>query len=208
MIAKSPFLVYLEFISPLLSEKVIDSLGVTTPDLDPKGTPIQMTRHHKPSEALIFERLSIIIPEVEKYYGIEYRGTEEMLFEWFPQGSHGDLRSENSNYLRKKWVRTKDRDISAILFLSDYNDNIPFESDYEVYGGKLEFSQHRFSFNPSRGTLVFFPSGPHFINATSLVQAGDLYQVRIHMAANMPYLYDPKKFPGDYKVWFKGDIAN
>lgn len=207
MIARPPFLIYSEFISLLLSEKIINDLGATAPDLDPKGVPIQMTRHHKPSEEIIFERLSIIIPEIEKYFGIEYRGTEEMMFEWFPQGSRGDLRSENSNFLRKKWVRTKDRDISAILFLSDYNDKIPFESDYEVCGGKLEFSQHKFSFNPNRGTLVIFPSVPHFINATSLVEAGDLYQVRIHMAAKMPYLYNPKNFPGDYTVWFKGNIA-
>lgn len=207
MITKSPFLVYRLFISPLLTEEIIDSLDVNTPDIDKKGNPLRLTRHHDKSEKILFDRLQVIIPEIEKHYGIHYRGTEHLMFEWYPQGSRGELRSENSDYLRKKWVRTKDRDISAVLFLSDYNDKVPFESEFEVYGGKLEFPQHQFSFNPNRGTLIIFPSVPHFINATSTILAGDLFQVRIHTAASVPFLYDPKKFPGDFREWFKGDIG-
>ena len=88
------------------------------------------------------------------------------------------------------------------MFLSDYSENYPFDSDYEVYGGKLEFPQHDFGFNPERGTLIMYPSGPHFINAFSEVLAGDLFAARFHFGTHMPFLYNPEEFPGDYTNWF------
>lgn len=127
-----------------------------------------------------------------------------MNFEWFPEESKGDFICENSEYLRHKWLRTRQRDLTGIIFLSDYQESLPFEQDYEVYGGKLEFVQHHFSFQPKRGTLIIFPSDPHFINITSKIIAGDLFQVRFHIAATQSYLYNPTVFPGDYSSWFKG----
>ena len=47
-----------------------------------------------------------------------------------------------------------------------------------------------------------FPSSPHFINATTDVTYGDLFQARFHISAQAPYLYDPKEFPGTYTDWF------
>ena len=127
---------------------------------------------------------------------------ERVQFEWYPQGSVGEAHAENSNFLRGKWLRTKQRDLTAVLFLSDYQDADTLEEEFEVYGGKLEFPQHKFGFNPMRGTLVVFPSDPHFINITSGVFVGDLFQARIQLAAQVPYLYQPQDFPGNYTMWF------
>lgn len=138
-----------------------------------------------------------------EHYGIEYKGTEPIKFEWYPPGASKPLHAENSEFIKEKWLRVRACDLTAVLFLSDYQNSPAFDQEYEVYGGKLEFPQHQFGFNPNRGTLVVFPSAPHFINQSTTVLAGDLYQARINIVAKAPYLYDPTKFPGNYTVWFK-----
>jgi len=104
-------------------------------------------------------------------------------------------------------VRTRDRDITAILFLTDYSKSAAFDALYEAYGGKLEFPNHGFGFNPERGTLVIFPATPHFINASSPVLVGDLFQVRINIATKRPFLYQPSEFPGNFLSWFPNHIG-
>lgn len=199
---KSPFFIIRDFLSPLMCEKIIDDLNFSVADVNKEYKSIKMQKTHEPSQAMVFERIEQIIPTLEPYYTFIYKGTEPMNFEWFPQESAGDFVCENSNFLRKKWVRTKINDFTGILFLSDFQETIPFDSEYEVYGGKLEFPQHGFGFNPQRGVIVFFPSDPHFINITTPILQGDLFQVRIHLTAEVPYIYNPGNFPGDYTKWF------
>jgi hypothetical protein len=107
--------------------------------------------------------------------------------------------------INEKWERSNNNDFAAILFLNEYNDNPAFDSDFEVYGGQLEFLTHGFSFNPRRGTLIIFPGAPNFINNTATVTVGELNQIRIHFAAHELFVYDMNKFLGNYKVWFKGE---
>jgi hypothetical protein len=200
---KSPFYVVEEFVSPLACEELIDLCNFTVPDTNKDGYEVKTSKTSEAAEMLIYERLQMLMPELQGHYGFKYRGTERVSFEWFPEGSQGQFQSENSEFVRGKWLRTRARDFSAILFLSDYQEQTPFEQEFEVYGGKLEFVQHKFGFNPKRGTLIVFPSDPHFINITTPVFAGDLYQARIHFAAQAPYLYNPAGFPGNYTMWFK-----
>ena len=202
MAAKSPFLIKQEFISPLLCEDIVDDLNLTTPDVDRAGFPIKTIRMHDRSEEILFERLQLIVEEIEEYYDIQYHGTEEMVFEWYDEGCKGYVpHCESSTYVNSKWVRGRNRDVSGVLFLSDYQEKVPFDSDFEVYGGKLEFPQHHFGFNPQRGTLIMFPSDPHFLNNTTQIYVGELHQVRFHIAAKQPFLYDPQKFQGNFAVW-------
>lgn len=202
MSPKSPFMVVEDFISPLLCEQIIDNLDLLFPDVNEDGNPIRKYVHNEASEIIVYDKLRTLVPQIEQYYGIKYKGTEAMSFEWFPELSQGDSHCENSRYLRKKWLRTENRDISGVLFLCDFQPTTPFDRDFEVYGGVLEFPQWGFGFNPRRGTLILYPSDPHFINATTPIRAGELYQVRLHIAADKPFLFDPKLFPGDYRTWF------
>lgn len=185
-----------------MCEKILDLVNFTTTDKDPAGRPIPMVRSCELAEEALFSKLSEARSDIFKHYGIEYRGTERMQFHWFPANTKGELGCENSEYVRKQWLRVRNRDLTAVLFLSDYQDKLPFDGDYEVYGGKLEFPQWKFGFNPERGTLVVFPSVPHFINAVSPVLAGDLFLVKIHMASKQIFLFDPKQYPGDLNSWF------
>lgn len=202
MAVKSPFYVVPEFISPLLCEEIIDMCNFSYPDMDKDGHYVATHRTSDLAENVLYERLQLLLPELQAYYQILYKGTERIQFEWFPEEAKGDFICENSNHVRGKWLRTKQRDLTGILFLSDYQDTIPFDNEFEVYGGKLEFVQHHFGFNPQRGTLIVFPSCPHFINITTPVLFGDLYQARIQIAAHTPYLYTPELFPGNYTTWF------
>jgi len=201
---KSPFYVVQNFLSPLLCEQIADDLNFIFPDKNPDGTPIKSMRSHERSEEIIFQHLQRQIPKIEEHYSIDYKGTTTMMFEWYPQGCEGEKpHCENSDYSGKTWVRCRNRDLTGIVFFCDYQDEIPFDGDFEVYGGKVEFPQHRFGFNPQRCTLVIFPSDPHFVNGTTPIRAGDLLQVRFHIVANEPFLYDPQEFPGDYTKWFE-----
>lgn len=200
----SPFYILQDFLSPLLCEQVVDDLNFIYPNKNADGQPIKFIRSHERSEDIIFQHLLPHISNIEKHYNIQYRGTTPMSFEWYPQGAEAESpRCENSEYIKKQWVRTRDRDLTGILFFSDYQDQVPFDGDFEVYGSKIEFFQHRFGFNPQRGTLILFPSDPHFLNAATSVNAGDSFQVRFHIAANTPFMYNPSDFPGDYTTWFE-----
>lgn len=209
MQSRSPFRVYQDFISPLFCEEIIDDLNFTVPDYDNSNRPILTTKKHEGAEKVVYEKFLQILPEITTYYGVEHKGTERPRFEWYPQGcNQSPPVCENSNRIgdKKQWARMRDRDFTFVLFLSDYNNKAPIDPDFEVYGGKLEFPQHQFGFNPERGTLICYPSGPHFANVTSAVQAGNLFQCRFHIACKTPYIYRPKEFPGDYRSWFI-DIA-
>ncbi|MGZ8924414.1 MAG: hypothetical protein ACXW2E_00890 [Nitrososphaeraceae archaeon] len=200
---KSPFYIVEDFISPLHCEELIEICDFTVPDSDVDGKYVKTMKSSEQAESMIYERLQQLIPKIQEYYSIQYKGTESMVFEWFPEGAGGEIGAENSVFLRGKWLRTKHRDFTGILFLCDHQDSPSFEQEFEVYGGKLEFPQHAFGFNPQRGTLVIFPSDPHFINVTARVFVSDLFQVRIQIAAKEPYIYDPQQFPGNYTSWFK-----
>lgn len=199
----SPYFVVKDFISPLTCENIVDNCEYTVPDTGADGYPVPNIRLNEKSEGLIYTKLRQYIPMIEDHYGIVYKGTERIAFEWMSAGcSHTKMKSENSERLKDKWVKLYPRDLTAVLFLCDYNDTPAFDSEFEVYGGKLEFPSHNFGFNPQRGTLVMFPSGPHFINCTAGVEFGDLYQARIQISALEPWQYDPTKFPGNLSTWF------
>jgi hypothetical protein len=200
--AKSPFYVVPDFISPLMCEDIVDALELTVPNTDKDGKEVATIKTSEIAEQIIYERMLQLIPDLEKYYNVLYKGMERVQFEWLPPESVGEMHCENSNFLRGKWLRTKQRDLSAILFLCDYQDTSQFEQEFEVYGGKLEFPQHKFGFNPTKGTLIVFPSDPHFINISTAVIVGDLYQARIQLAAQSPYIYQPVNFRGNYLSWF------
>ena len=202
-IAKSPFMVFQDFISPLQCEEIISDLGFNEPDTDKDGYPIKMSRHSEKHEEDLYHRFQVIADRVFNHYGCEYRATEKMQFEYLAEGVKTEPECANSQYLRKKWVKTRDRDIVGFLFLSDYCDNEYFDGMHEVYGGKLEFPQHAFGFEPERGTLILCPADPHFIYANAPVIVGDLFQVKLNFAAKEHLIYQPADFPGVYTTWFK-----
>jgi len=201
-LTKSPFLVIEEFISPLRCEDVVDECEFFVPDVDIHGAPVPSHRTCEVAQTILYHRLMATIPTIEQYFGVVYRGLEAMDFEWFPTGSTGKPRCENGSFVNGKWRKVNTRDLTGVLFLSDYQSTIPFEDEFEVYGGKLEFPQHQFSFNPQRGTLVLFPSHPHFINAVPRIFVGEAFQVRIQMVTDVPFEYDPRQFPGGFASWF------
>ncbi len=198
---KSPFLVYQNFVSPLLCETIIDAMNVTVPDTDKQGRAIPSIRHNERSEQIVFERIEPILHEIEEHYNVEYRGTEIPFFEWYIEDIDDPFKCGSSEYLREKWVRVRDRDLTGVIFLTDHQDQIPFDQDFEVMGGKLEFPQHGFGFNPERGTMIVFPAGPHFLHHTARIKAGDLFQVKFHIATQRPFLYQPDDFPGTFEQW-------
>lgn len=201
---KSPFLVIQRFISPLTCERIVECL--------PRYQPSDVSTDDHADKKVTFNELGMQylqlpilenIPKIESHFNVHYKNLDDTYIEWFKPGTIDKLKCDNSSYIARKWVRNLNRDFSGVIFLNDYNNSVPFDNSYEVYGGKLEFPQHGFSFQPQRGTLIVYPSGPHFINFNSEIKFGDLFQVRFFIETQMVYLHTPGDFPGDYTEWFK-----
>ena len=201
---KSPFFLVDEFISPLMCEDIIFRLNHIYPDVDLNDVPLKSIKYNALTEIRILPMLEELIPELENYFEFEYEGILPFKFEWFVEGFKVQPPScESYTYTKTGWMRIKDIGFTGVIFLNDSNSNPPFDNDFEVYGGKLEFTNHQFGFNPKRGLLVVYPEAPNFINTTAPVKAGELNQIRFHIVPTIPYKYDMKHFPGNYKVWFK-----
>lgn len=146
-----------------------------------------------------------LIPALEEYYEYTHEGILPFQIEWFPPNyKEAPPRCEGSTFVNGKWCKKNSIDLCIVLFLTDYQDVAPFDETFEAYGGKLEFINHEFSITPKRGTLVVFPANEYFINHTSAVHAGSMYQIRVHLIGSYdtPFIYDPENYKGDYTTWF------
>lgn len=214
MTIRSPFLIYPEFISPKICQDIVEKIGTSAPNRDHDGNPIKMERHYLEGEDYIYSKLKEKIPEIESRYDGTFKHAEKMTFQFYPENQKAPAEApgcENSRFLRKKWVKTKDIDLVGFIWLKDYNDTAPLDPRTEVYGGKLEFPAYNFSLTPQAGTLVIFPAGPHFITAISPILIGSLYQVKINICispddGSAMWMYDPKRYPcgksGFINSWF------
>jgi hypothetical protein len=203
---KNPFLIFENFISPLQCEDIIIGNNNTFPNLDKHNKVQPLYSRNGLAETRILPQVKAeVIPRVEEYYDVEVKGITPFMMEWYAAGYEGTNkpRCENSIYLNGKWQRSNNNDFTAVIFLNDYNDETPFDDEYEVFGGQLEFITHGFSFNPQRGTLIIFPGAPNFINNTAEVKAGELTQIRFHIATHELFVYDMEKFKGNFETWFK-----
>lgn len=204
---RSPFLVIENFVSPMMCDGLRQSIDFIMPDIDIKGNP-QLKKVDNISnislQCTTTQLQQSLIDNVEQYYGIECDSViKHSVLEWYPAGFKDSVfKSENSEYLREKWVKVRDNDFTCVIMLNDYQDTPPIDDDYEIYGGKLEFPQHGFGFNHKMGTLIVFPSGPHFINAIAQVSMGNLKIAKFYIKSKSLYLYQPSDFPGDYTTWF------
>lgn len=203
MKTKSPFVVINDFISPLLCEDVVERSRIEFPNTE-NGIPVKSITQNVLTQNRILPFLEDLIPSLEKYYGFEHAGILPFNIESYPERCKQEpVRSENSELgVDNEWKRVNDRDITGIIFLKDNCEERNFDDYFEVYGSKLEFPTHGFGIKPTRGQLILFPSAPNFINATVSPKLGELVQIRFHLVAKEPYVYDRLQFPGNYTNWF------
>lgn len=206
---KSPFFIIEELVSPLQCEDMIKRLNHTIPNTDQKGDPTVTFKGNQLSEIRVTPVFETILPEIESHYGFETKTLTPLVFEWYPTGySGGSAKCDSYQMMGKRgqqisWNRVKDYDFTVVIFLNDINNDVDFDPNFEVRGGKLEFPTHDFGFNPQRGTAVIFPSRPQFVNAVANVEIGDLNLIRFQIVAKEEYQYNPDEFPGGYMEWFK-----
>jgi hypothetical protein len=199
---KAPFLVFPEFISPLLAEDIVSNIDVRAPDTFAEGDPKHEEYFDEEYDEIIAHQLSNIMPSIENHFNFECKTVNPITIEHCGVGSHVPVHAEGYELIEKQFVKTKPWDFTAVLFLTSHIDEPPIDEGYECHGGKLEFLNHKFGFNPTAGTLIVFPTDPRFTNATGFVKIGDLFQIRIQISSATMYLYNPKLFPGDFTKWF------
>lgn len=209
--SRSPFFVIEDAVSPAKCEMIISQLGLSVPSLGEDGRPLKHERLVKDAELVSYiqDAIQDNIGLMEDRYDAAIKNFETPLFRQYfenpgvPAEGHN---CDNSKFIKKKWMKTKDTDLVGYLWLKDYNSGVPLDPRYETYGGKLEFPAYDFSLVPQRGTMVFFPGGPHFITAISPVLVGSLeiikVSLKLHLEDNSPWLYQPAAYPGTYQEWF------
>jgi len=203
---KSPFLIIKDFISPLDCETIVSAVSQHFPDVDGEDADLKTILTNPLYEKRIWGRLEEYFEYIEDYYTVEIDSLSKMDLEWYPeQCVQEPLHCENSMYINKQWKIINDKDFTVIVFLKDYNNSKDFDNDFEVYGGKLEFVNHQFGFNPVRGTAIIFPSNHYFLNRTVSPMFGDLFQAKFHISCSTRFKYNPNNFAGNYKTWF-GDL--
>ena len=206
---RSPFLVVQDFLSPAACERIIKEINVEVADTE-DNMPLKMERHHQIiANDIAIQFQEMVVPAIEKQFDVRYKALEVPVFQYFPENPNVPADAagcENSKFIKRKWVMVKDIDLVGYVWLKDYNETAPFDPEFEVYGGKMEFPVYDFSLVPQRGTLVVFPAGPHFIKLISPIMYGDLYQIKLSIKVcaedGTRWLYQPDQFQGNYKDWF------
>lgn len=206
---KSPFIVEQDFLSPMLCEQICEDIGVN-PNFGPDDKPTKLEKHLLQYEHIIAEKFNAFQSNIEETYKCVYEGLQKPVFQLYPESPSKPAEEpgcENSKFLRRKWVMSKDVDLVGFIWLKDFNNNVPLDNEYEVYGGKLEFPAFNFSFVPQRGTMILFPAGPHFITAISPIFLGNLHQIKLNVNIKTEdgsrWFYQPSDFPGKWDQWLE-----
>lgn len=202
---RSPFFVIDELLSPLSCEQIVDEIDFNGFSVDPATSkPTKTTLTNKRCDVLVEDALVQHIDAINRHFGVEVDDVLSIAYEWFPEGC-ASLPAAADGFTRmgRDWVRSSSEDLVAILFMSQYNTVAPFDSDFEVFGGKLEYPTFGFGFNPTMGSLIVHPAAPNFISTTSPVIVGDLFQARIRLSSRRPVRFDIRDYPGDFRTWFR-----
>jgi hypothetical protein len=204
---RSPFVIIEDAISPLQCEQIVDSVEFVELDTDKIGRKIETHKFSDLASTMIAEAIEQHRELIEQHYERKIDQIDKTRVMWSnSQVVHKQPWCDNSVRVQDKWLRVHNRDLTVVLFCSDYNDKPPFDSDFEVYGGKIEFPSHKFGFNPIRGTIVVMPSDPHFTHVFSQIEAGDLYLCKTFLATDPPLIYSPKNFPGTWDQWLAANF--
>lgn len=210
---RSPFLIHQDFLSPKMCDEIISANRIPsiTPDNASQDSG-KTEKHLLTLKVPLWEMLTDdgVKTEVEERYSANVAKFEVPVLQHYPQNDAVQYAEPPgcpaAKYVRRKWVKTKDADLVGYIWLKDFNDSMPLDREFEIYGGRLEFPQFDFSLVPQRGTLVIFPATPNFITLVSPIFVGDLYQIRFLMKLapkdESSWFYQPSDFPGTYQEWF------
>jgi hypothetical protein len=203
---RSPFFIIHEACSPMQCEQIADSAEFIQLDTDRSGKPTMTVKHTELAHALLTQALHEHQEAIEAHYQAGIQHLEPTRVQWADGTVTPVPVCDNSTRIKDKWLRVHNRDLTALLFLSDYNDKPPFDTEFEVYGGKIEFPSHGFGFNPVRGTMIIYPSDPHFTHVFSPIGMGELFISKTFIQLDPPLLYSPKNFPGTWRQWLDQSI--
>jgi hypothetical protein len=196
-------MIFEEALSPLQCELLVQDASFLFPDIDKSNRPVLTAKHTPLAHSVVTKFLDSKKQEIEAYYGCVIIDTEPTRVLWADSTVVPIPVCDNSSRFKGNWIRIHNRDVTAVVFLADFNDAPPFDSDFEVYGGKMEFPTYGFGFNPKRGTMIIYPCDPHFTHVFSPVDVGDMYATKTFISFETPLLFQPTDFPGTYLDWLK-----
>ena len=185
----SPFYVIEDFISPFQCERFISlnasGKSQTIQKLNGGGIPLIENSFADHTES-IQNRFNCILSESIDSTFIQLK--ENSTGGSTPPAIPGWMNS------RKKWFRTENIDFVGIIPLKTFSSDVPMDTRFEVYGGKIEFQNFNFSILPERGSLILIPSAPNFIHSISPILFGTFEYIQILLSTTEPWVYNSELF--------------
>ena len=194
--SNSPFIIVRDFLSPLVCDTILNMCNNKK----------QLVFTDEALTNVVNTKIVAMSADIHEKYGVDMKEITLPDIITLKENTTDTPKSENSKFTKGKWLQVYPFDLTGTIFLNDTNYTPPFDFEYEVFGGKLEFPQHEFGFNSNRGVMVLHPSGPHFINRFTTPEIGDLHFIKFHIIGHERLIYQPKNFPGDYTNWFINDV--
>lgn len=201
---RSPFFIVSDALSHLGCETLIESLDPSPILLHPvTKLPVKTNLHGRYLEPMVDDTVASIRAEFENHYNITIADVKNVTVEWYAEGAATTAASIHTHTLRnQQWTKASQTDFIGLIFCSEYNARPPFDSDYEVYGGQIDFPTFRVQFKPVMGTMVIFPAAANFIWGVTQPAVGDLFLVKFDIVCTQSYQYDRQRhFSTDYRTW-------
>lgn len=126
---------------------------------------------------------------IENYYDINIKTVSTII-----ESSDINLTCDNSFYKHGKWILKNHYDFTCYIPLMNHNNHVPFDDEYDVYGGELIFPNFKKQLSLNIGDLLIFPSCPNFIHHHNKPMIGYFKYINFFITAE-------KRFEYDYKQW-------
>jgi len=125
---------------------------------------------------------------IEQYYNVKVKEISSPIL-----SNDCNITCDNSIY-KRNWIRKNDYDFTGYIALSNYSKDVPFDEDYDVYGGELIFKNYGIKISPTMGDLIIFPSCANFLHYHNKPLVGKFNYIKLFITCENPYIFNFKEF--------------
>jgi hypothetical protein len=125
---------------------------------------------------------------IEQYYNVNVKEISSPIL-----SNDCNVTCDNSRY-KRNWIRKNDYDFTGYIALSNYSKDVPFDEDYDVYGGELIFKNYGIQISPTMGDLIIFPSCANFLHYHNKPMVGTFNYIKLFITCENPYIFNFKEY--------------
>lgn len=151
--------------------EVVDSENSTEDKIVQKPDPVRVTERvelEELQEELNAVIANAILQKIEPFIGQKVSWYEKAQLLRYTKGGKYFRHADADQYDKEKkaFYKIMDRDVSLLLYLNE-----------EYTGGSINFTRFNYSYRPSKGDLLFFPSDQRYLHQAEMVTSGVRYAI-------------------------------